>query len=253
MDSSGNLYGTRWGGSASATARCSSWPRAAARSPRWPSFNGTNGQGPEGGVIMDSSGNLYGTTYQGGPFGDGTVFELAQGSGTITTLASCVNNGVGPSRLVMDSSRQPVRHNELSEAHPTTARCSSWPRAAVRSPRSPCSTASTVPTQVAGVIMDSSGNLYGTTAGGGAFGDGTVFELAAGSGTIITLASFNGTDGANPRWRRDHGQSGNLYGTTSKGSASPGRHGVRAGARQRHHHHAGLVQWQRRRKPECRP
>ena len=46
--------------------------------------------------------------------------------------------------------------------------------------------------------MDSSGNLYGTTAYGGAIGDGTVFELAKGSGTITTLASFNGTDGAYP-------------------------------------------------------
>ena len=37
---------------------------------------------------MDSSGNLYGTTVRGRRLDDGTVFELAQGSGTITTLAS---------------------------------------------------------------------------------------------------------------------------------------------------------------------
>ncbi len=37
---------------------------------------------------MDSSGNLYGTTEDGGGSSDGTVFELAKGSGTITTLAS---------------------------------------------------------------------------------------------------------------------------------------------------------------------
>src|SRR5208282_2576337 len=43
------------------------------------------------------------------------------------------------------------------------------------------------------VIMDGSGNLYGTTTGGGAHGDGTVFELAHGSSAIITLTSFNGT------------------------------------------------------------
>ena len=48
-----------------------------------------------------------------------------------------------------------------------------------------------------GLIMDSSGNLYGTTSGGGASNDGTVFELAHGSGTITTLASFNGTNGSN--------------------------------------------------------
>ena len=37
---------------------------------------------------MDSSGNLYGTTELGGASGDGTVFELASGSGTLSTLAS---------------------------------------------------------------------------------------------------------------------------------------------------------------------
>ena len=52
------------------------------------SFNGTNGSAPYAGLVMDGSGNLYGTTYRGGISGDGTVFELAQGSGTITTLAS---------------------------------------------------------------------------------------------------------------------------------------------------------------------
>ena len=46
---------------------------------------------------MDSSGNLYGTTERGGANGDGTVFELAHGSSTITTLASFNGtNGVDP-------------------------------------------------------------------------------------------------------------------------------------------------------------
>src|SRR5205085_1365604 len=78
------------------------------------SFNGANGAGPQAGVIMDGSGNLYGTAFGGGALGAGTVFELAHGSHTITTLAS-FNGGSNGS-------------------HPN-----------------------------AGVIMDSSGNLYGTT------------------------------------------------------------------------------------------
>ena len=78
---------------------------------------------------------------------------------------------------------------------------------------------------------------------------GTVFEIAAGSGTITTLASFNGTNGANPAaaWSMD--SSGNLFGTTADGGASERGHGVRGGRRQRHHHHPGLLQRHQRGHP----
>ncbi len=113
------------------------------------SFGAPNGANPAGALIMDSSGNLYGTAAHGGASNDGTIFELAKGSSTITTLASF--NGTD----------------------------GEYPEAAL--------------------IMDSSGNLYGIAESGGAYGQGTVFELAKGSGTITALASFNiGTDGANP-------------------------------------------------------
>ena len=56
-------------------------------------------QTPSGGLIMDSSGNLYGTTSEGGASGDGTVFELATGSGTITTLASFNGDQRRPCRM----------------------------------------------------------------------------------------------------------------------------------------------------------
>ena len=49
--------------------------------------------------------------------------------------------------------------------------------------------------------------------------DGTVFELAAGSGAITTLASFNGTNGANPVAGLIEDSSGNLFGTTEYGGA----------------------------------
>ena len=58
---------------------------------------------------------------------DGTVFELAQGSNTITTLASFNGtNGAYPrAGLVMDSSGN--LYGTTSGRRPTTARCSSWP------------------------------------------------------------------------------------------------------------------------------
>ena len=67
--------------------------------------------------------------------------------------------------------------------------------------------------------MDGSGNFYGTTIGGSADNDGTVFELTTNSGTIVPLASFNGTDGIGSQASPIMDSSGNLYGTTSSGGA----------------------------------
>ena len=182
----------------------------------------------------------------GGANGDGTVFELAKGSSTITTLASF--NGrqrlAEPlGGLIMDSSGNLYGTTERGGSQETTAPFSSWPRAAAPSPRWHRSTAATGQIRLAGLIMDSSGNLYGTTEQGGAYGDGTVFELAKGSGTITTLASFNGANGAFPFAGLIMDSSGNLYGTTEGGGANDGAGTrFRAGQGQQHHHHPGVVQ-----------
>jgi uncharacterized repeat protein (TIGR03803 family) len=72
-----------------------------------------------------------------------------------------------------------------------------------------------------GVVLDSKGNLYGTTNGGGASGAGVVFKIDK-SGSETVLYSFTGgNDGAYPLWvtlARD--AAGNLYGTTVGGGTS---------------------------------
>ncbi|MGB8888001.1 MAG: choice-of-anchor tandem repeat GloVer-containing protein [Candidatus Korobacteraceae bacterium] len=72
-----------------------------------------------------------------------------------------------------------------------------------------------------GLIIDAHGNLYGTTAGGGTHGDGTVFELSpreSGGWTETVLHSFgNGTDGQLPFASLIFDGAGNLYGTTTYG------------------------------------
>ena len=70
-----------------------------------------------------------------------------------------------------------------------------------------------------GVTRDSQGNLYGTTTNGGANGDGTVYEIASGSSTLLTIASFDGANGANPLAGVTLDDHGNLYGTTLYGGA----------------------------------
>ena len=71
----------------------------------------------------------------------------------------------------------------------------------------------------AGLLMDSSGDLFGTTTNGGSYDDGTVFELVNNGGnySLTTLVSFDGADGANPIGGLAMDSNGNLLGTTSNG------------------------------------
>ncbi|MGB7769683.1 MAG: choice-of-anchor tandem repeat GloVer-containing protein [Verrucomicrobiia bacterium] len=69
------------------------------------------------------------------------------------------------------------------------------------------------------MMLGGDGNLYGTTAIGGASGDGTVFRMAT-SGALATLASFNGINGNEPTGELVQGQDGNFYGTTINGGSS---------------------------------
>jgi uncharacterized repeat protein (TIGR03803 family) len=137
---------------------------------------GSDGGNPYAGPILDSDGNLYGTTLYGGTNGYGAVFEL-----------SPAHNGQWTEKVL---------HSFNLNGHDGIRPYSS-------------------------LVMDSAGNLYGTTYLGGTYGLGTVFELKLGSGgwTKKVLHSFNsnGTDGFNPYGNLVLDAQGNLYGTTYVG------------------------------------
>ena len=73
-----------------------------------------------------------------------------------------------------------------------------------------------------GLVMDSSGNLYGTTYLGGGPELGTVYEITSSNNFSVLYTFLNGSDGANPKAGLAIDASGNLYGT-----ASAGRLGIR--------------------------
>ena len=63
------------------------------------------------------------------------------------------------------------------------------------------------------------GNFYGTTAFGGLYSNGTVFQMTT-NGTLTTLVNFNGTNGANPQASLAVGPGGSIYGTTEYGGTN---------------------------------
>ncbi len=69
------------------------------------------------------------------------------------------------------------------------------------------------------MIQGSDGNFYGTTSQGGAYNAGTVFVLHP-DGSVVTLATFDGYNGANPQAPLVWGADGNLYGATQNGGVT---------------------------------
>ncbi len=73
--------------------------------------------------------------------------------------------------------------------------------------------------EIAPLVQGTDGYLFGTTEGGGAHTDGTVFAITTG-GTVTTVTSFNGTDGANPFTGVVQSAAGGLYGATNFGGSN---------------------------------
>jgi uncharacterized repeat protein (TIGR03803 family) len=252
MDSAGNLYGTtEYGGSSSCSrflaVGCGTVFKldSSGKEALLYSFTGMNGDGanPAAGLIMDSAGNLYGTTLVGGLAGGGTVFKLDPSRHETVFYSFTLTNGDGANPtagLIMDRAGNfygttglggltgncPPSLNFYYSSVPTPAGCGTVfkldPSGKETVLYSFTGTNGDGANPAGGVIMDSAGNLYGTTAGGGSAGGGTVFKLEP-SGNKAVLYSFTGFtngDGANPAAGLIMDSAGNLYGTTAIGGTS---------------------------------
>jgi uncharacterized repeat protein (TIGR03803 family) len=143
------------------------------------SFNRANGALPVAGPTLDPQGNLFGTAQNGGANNLGTVFELAAGSSTITTLATFNSaNGAFPAaELVRDAqgnlfgTTQGGGANNLGTIFELAAGSSTITTLATFNGANGTQPEGTL-------LLDSQGNLFGTTSRGGAFNLGTVFELS---------------------------------------------------------------------------
>jgi uncharacterized repeat protein (TIGR03803 family) len=146
-----------------------------------------DGSSPQGSLIVDSAGNLFGTTQAGGSGSDGDVFKLApDGSGgyveSILYTFTNQEDGARPqSNLVMDGSgdlygtTEYGGGNDYGTVFELAANGSGgYTEATVYTFTGGSDGAG----PIAGLILDSAGNLYGTASGGGSSGGyGTVFEI----------------------------------------------------------------------------
>jgi uncharacterized repeat protein (TIGR03803 family) len=234
-DANGNLFGTTSAGGAGGYGTVFEVAKTSSGYASTPitlvSFDGTNGASPQSGLIADANGNLFGTTPAAGGAGYGTVFEVAKtASGYASTPVTLVSfdgtNGASPAGALMadangnlfgTTSGGSSGFGNVFEIAKTSSGYASIPISLVSfdgtngaSPQS-------------GLIADANGNLFGTTSLGGAFGRGTVFEVAKTSSgyasTPITLVSFNGTNGLYPVASLIADANGNLFGTTFEGGA----------------------------------
>lgn len=224
LDSSGNLYGTGlYGGANDGVVYKVAADGSETVLYTWgPDTN--LGSYPRGGVIRDGSGNFYGTTTEGGAYGSGTVYKLSP-AGKLTVLynfgASSTDGNDPVAGLVRDSlgNLYGTTYQGGANGYGTIFKISPAGEETILYNFASTSTDGFYPE--AGLVMDKSGNLYGTTAYGGVHDKGTVFEVTA-TGSYSTLYSFGAgkTDGSLPAAGLTLDAKGLLYGTTSYGGAN---------------------------------
>jgi len=189
------------------------------------SFDGQNGSYPYGGVVRDLQGNLYGTTSQGGPLQFGTVFKLDT-AGALSTLYSFDGSGLGAgpkSGLILDPQGNLYGTTVAggSEFGGDVFRVSPTGQGAIL--HSFTGPPSDGDSPYSALVRDSAGNLYGTTAYGGAYsqyGWGTIFKVDSAGNETVLYSFMRGNDGGQPYAGLVADNAGNLYGTAELGGVS---------------------------------
>jgi uncharacterized repeat protein (TIGR03803 family) len=226
MDKAGNLYGTAtYGGDAEGQGVVFRLAPDGTETILY-SFKGSpnDGQYPYGGLLMDKTGNFYGTTVAGGPDNDGTIFKLAP-DGTETVLHSFTNSSSDGNEpmgsLVSDKDGNLYGTTSLGGSDDLGTVFELAPDGTFTLLHSFTDSSGDGADANPGLIMDRAGNLYGSTWGGGANSRGIVFKLAP-DGTETILHSFPDAsgDGQDPVGGLVMDKAGDLYGSTFWGGAN---------------------------------
>lgn len=251
FDKAGNIYGVTWEGGkfrGGTVFKLTTESNGGAAESVLHSFkpDGQDGLDPNGGLILDAAGNLYGTTYTGGsrpcPYylgtrGCGTIYELiSQPDGKWTEqilheFTGGAGDGSNPEAgLIFDaggnlygttyyggSSKECGIEGCGTVFELTPGADGTWHEKILFNFHP---TAGTNP--IAALTLDASGDLYGTTTYAGTGSNGTVFELTPSTSgewneSVLHSFAFGTTDGADPESGITFDSAGNLYGTTFLG------------------------------------
>jgi len=240
-DSSGNFYGTTSAGGTSNSGIVFKLDKTGKETVLYNFTGGADGAYPYGSLLRSPAGILYGTASEGGnldgncyPYGCGVVFKVDPTTNKETVLYTFLGGATDGSHpyagLISDSAG-----NLYGTAYNGgTGACNSgcgvvFKLAPGTGVLNLLYSFAGYPTDgafpYAGLVRDSTGNFYGTTAYGGASENGAVFKLDT-TNTEKVLYSFTGlTDGGNPRAPLILDSTGNLYGT----AYSDGISGVQCG------------------------
>jgi uncharacterized repeat protein (TIGR03803 family) len=248
-DGAGNLYGTTlFGGDADVGVAFELTPNARKTKYKYKRLYSfcaqascADGNDPDASLIIDASGNLYGTTMAGGANDGGVVFELKPGHGTWTytvlysfcASADCADGREPQSSLSYVGKESGAPYDGSSPLYGTASQAGANKQGVAfkLTPGAPLWTEQVLYAfcavsgctdgagPVTGLTVDGSGHLFGTTYYGGDANMGTVFALSGGTLTVLHsfCASANCADGAFPAAAMHLDAQGNLLGTTFGG------------------------------------
>jgi uncharacterized repeat protein (TIGR03803 family) len=222
---SGNLYGTTSGGASGGGTVFQITPTGT-QSTLYnfcSQANCADGLYPYASLVQAYNGYLYGTTLQGGADSGGTVFVITP-AGTLVTLYS-FSGGNPFAGLVLASNGNMYGATQGGGANGAGTVFQITPGGTLTTLYSFCAQTNCSDGQnpFGGLVQASDGNLYGTTSGGGANGQGSIFKISS-TGSLTTLYSFCSQtgcpDGATPESTLIQATNGALYGTTVSGGAN---------------------------------
>ncbi|MBX9656386.1 hypothetical protein K2Y11_22450 [bacterium] len=167
---------------------------------------------PAGRLVLDSHGNIFGQT---GSFSN-VVFKYSTTSHQLTVL-SHVAGGPSYAGLVTDSQGNLFG---ITSIPPFGAPNQFSTVFEIPANSQQITTLATFQSDISPLVTDSVGNIFGVTGAGGTSNVGSIFEITAGTHNVITLASFDGSNGAYPGGGLAIDSLGNIFGVTTNGGAS---------------------------------